>query len=72
MKSIDNKAVRNLVEKKLNIMMGANDMERLNESYAELRSALKQYYDACAAIAEYNNLISAFSEPTVEYEPIDS
>lgn len=72
MKSIDNKAVKNMVEKKLNIMMEANSVEALKNSYAELQTELKRYYDTCLSIAEYNELIAEFAPATVEYEPMDA
>lgn len=71
MKSIDNKAVKNMVEKKLNIMMGASNIDGLKTSYAELQAELKRYYDACLAVAEYNELLAEFAPATVEYEPMD-
>lgn len=72
MKSIDNKAVRNMVEKKLNCMMGANDREKLKETFEELQGALRKYYETSLAVAEYNELIAEFAPPTVEYEPMDA
>lgn len=72
MKSIDNKAVRNQVEKKFNIMMGAHDVDSLKVAYEELQSSLKRYYDVCLSVAEYNELLAEFAPATVEYEPMDA
>lgn len=72
MKSIDNKAVKNMVEKKLNVMMGANNIDDLKASYAELQTELKKYYDVCIAVAEYNELLAMFAPATMEFEPVDS
>lgn len=71
MKSIDNKAVKNMVEKKLNIMMGASSVEDLKIAYNAMQSALKNYYDTCLAVAEYNELVAEFAAPVVEYEPTE-
>lgn len=69
MKSINNTAVSNMVDKKLHIMMSASSVEDLRVAYADIREALEQYYDACMTIAEYNELMNEFDPATVGYEP---
>lgn len=71
MKSINTKALRNMVEKKLNVMVGAQDAEQLRCAYNDFQAVLKQYYDVCLEMAEYNDLLAEFAPPTVEYEPAD-
>lgn len=64
MKSINNKAVKNMVLAELEIMMSADTTEALKDNYDSLQDSIKRYYETCKAIAEYNELLARFAGPS--------
>lgn len=62
MKSIKNGAVKNMLAKQIDLMINAGDLAELQQRYDKVQAALKDYYNICKSVAEYNELLKTFDD----------
>lgn len=72
MKSIKNKAVKNMLAEQISLMLNAGTREELQERYDTVLKALKTYYDICLSIAEYNEVLKAFEDTSTDIPNIET
>lgn len=72
MKSIKNNAVKSMLAKQIDLMINAGDLAELQKYYDKVQTALKDYYNICKSVAEYNELLKTFdNEIRVEFAEPD-